>query len=87
MKKNIDVKLNGVKIDINEAFVKGYSIINDLRKGEFFLLKEGTAKESNVWVYDGWNSSTRKYEAHKWNDVNHFRQFKKNTLVYTMFEF
>ena len=59
-----------------------------LKVGDFFTnttVKE--VKESNVWVYDGYNRSTRKYDAHKFSDVNHSKSFNASTHIVTGFTF
>lgn len=58
--------------------------INQLKKGDFFKRKE-TSKD--VYVYDGFNRSTKKYSAFKFEDISDFMEFKKGTKVFIDFEF
>ena len=62
--------------------------IQDLKKGEYFTVKPiAEPKESQVYVYDGYNRHTKKYVALKFNDFCVFREFKKDTEIYTDFIF
>lgn len=58
--------------------------INQLKKGDLFKVKE-SAKD--VYLYDGYNRFTKKYSAYKYEDINSFREFKKDTKVFINFEF
>lgn len=58
--------------------------INTLKKGSYFKLNADT---SIIWVYDGYNRSTGKYSAYKFDDINSFREFKKGKEVFINFEF
>lgn len=58
--------------------------INKLKKGDVFKRKE-SAKE--VYVYDGYNRFTRKYSAHKFDDICAYMEFKKGKEVFINFEF
>lgn len=58
--------------------------INKLIKGDFFKVKEGA---QSVYVCDGYNRSTGKYSAFKFDDISSFREFKKGTKVFINFEF
>ena len=62
--------------------------IRDLKRGEFFTLSNlSTPKPSQVWVRDEYDRSERKYIAHRWDNINHFRSFKADFAVYTEFTF
>jgi len=46
--------------------------LKNVKPGDFFTLtphEEPT--ERQVWVMDGYDRSTRQYEAHRFTDVNH----------------
>lgn len=58
--------------------------INKLKKGDYFKLND---KGRTVYVYDGYNRSTKKYEAYKFDDIGAFREFKKGRLIFTDFTF
>lgn len=58
--------------------------INKLKRGDLFKVKEGA---KDVYLYDGYNRSTGKYSAFKFDDINSFREFKKGTQVFINFEF
>lgn len=62
--------------------------IKHLKKRDFFTLKPcEEVKECNVWVRDFYNRSTKRYECYKFSDVNHYRSFNRNLIVYTDFIF
>lgn len=62
--------------------------IKDLKKDEFFTLKPiEEPKESQVWVFDGYNRSDRTYCAIKFSDISDSRCFKGDKEVYTGFTF
>lgn len=56
-----------------------------VRVGEFFRLSE--SESAPVWVRDEYNRSSRKYEAYKYDNVNHWGEFKGTRLVYVDFTF
>lgn len=58
--------------------------INNLKKGDFFKLNETSPI---VWVYDGYNCSTKKYSAYKFDDICHNREWNKNKMVFVDFIF
>jgi hypothetical protein len=58
--------------------------IETLKKGDYFKISE---KHSTVYVYDGYNRSTRKYSSYKYSDISDFREFKKGKQVFIGFEF
>jgi hypothetical protein len=62
--------------------------IKDLKKDEFFTLKPiEYPKESQVWVFDGYDRSDRTYCAIKFSDIGDSRCFKGDKEVYTGFTF
>ena len=62
--------------------------IHELKKGCYFTLKPILyPKESQVFVYDGYDRSEKKYLACKFSDISVIRMLKKNTDVYTDFIF
>lgn len=58
--------------------------INKLKKGDYFKKTQST---NIIWVYDGFNRSTGKYSAYKFDDINHYQEFKKGKQVFINFEF
>lgn len=58
--------------------------IEKLKKGDFFKRKEGA---KDIFVFDGYNRSTKKYSSYKYEDINSFMEFKKGTKVFINFEF
>lgn len=62
--------------------------IQELKKGDFFTLKPiAVPKEHQVYIYDGYDRSLKKYCATKYIDISDGRTFKKDTEVYTDFIF
>lgn len=62
--------------------------IQELKKGDYFTVKPiAEPKESQVFVYDGYDRSLRKYCATKFSNISVDRTFKKDTEVYTDFIF
>ena len=62
--------------------------IQELKKGDYFTVKPiAEPKESQVFVFDGYDRSERKYCATKFSDISVGREFKKDTEVYTDFIF
>lgn len=62
--------------------------IQELKKGDYFTVKPiAEPKESQVFVYDGYDRSERRYCATKFSDISSGRTFKKDTEVYTDFIF
>lgn len=67
---------------------KGFKVvkqIRELKQGEFFKLKD--TESAPVWVRDEYDKSSRKYWIYKFDDVNHGREIKGTTVVYTAFTF
>ena len=58
--------------------------IQDLKKGDFFKKSE-TAKI--VFVKQHYAQSSKRYAANKFDDINDYQFFKKDTLVFVDFEF
>lgn len=62
--------------------------IQELKKGDYFTVKPiAEPKESQVFVYDGYDRGLRKYCATKFSNISVDRAFKKDTEVYTDFIF
>lgn len=53
--------------------------IETLKKGDLFQLVNGKA----ILVHDGYNRSTRKYSYYRYDDICHFGEKKKGTLITT----
>lgn len=52
--------------------------IETLKKGDFFTINPlENPTEKQVYIFDGYNRSTRNYSSYKFNDVNEYREFKK----------
>lgn len=58
--------------------------IEEVKTGTFFKLK---AKSNIVYIRSGYNRSTKRYEAYKFDDVNSFREFKKGKEIIVGFTF
>lgn len=62
--------------------------VRELKKGEMFTLKPiEYPRESQVYVRDEYDRSTKKYICYKWSDVNAERLLKGDKEVYTEFCF
>ena len=63
--------------------------IKDLKKGEFFTLKDygEYPPESRVYVRGDYERSEKKYSCYKFTDVNAESFFKGNRLVFVGFTF
>lgn len=62
--------------------------ISQIKAGTLFTLKPiEEPKESQVYVRDEYNRSTKKYEAYKFGDISDFREFKGDKKVYIDFYF
>lgn len=59
--------------------------IRELKKGEFFRLRESDT--APVWVRDEYFPSLKKISTYKFDDVNHERLLNGNTTVFTGFTF
>lgn len=77
-----------------------FTTIDKVKKGEYFKIairskhKDGDAGfyttltvMPTVYVADGYNRSTKKYSAYRFEDINHFIEKKKNTPVQIGFDF
>lgn len=63
----------------------GTSTIRQLKKGEFFRLKD--SETAPVWVRGDYVSSEKKFSTHKFDDINHETLRKGETEVYVGFTF
>lgn len=62
--------------------------IEQLKKGDWFTRKDyKTPKDTQVFVFDGYCRSSRKYAAQRFSDISDFIYLKKGTTVFTEFEF
>lgn len=59
--------------------------LKTLERGDFFKLKP--TETSTVWVKGGYFREVGKYSTYKFDDTNHERLLKGDTLVYIDFEF
>lgn len=59
------------------------STIEKVKKGDYFRFPG----RKPVYVADGYNRHTRKYSAHKFDDVNTFAERKRGCVVEIDFEF
>lgn len=60
-------------------------IIRELKKGELFRLRD--TDTSPVWIRDGYVPTLGKYSTYKFDDVNHERMQKGDTMVFVGFTF
>lgn len=66
----------------------GKQTIKEIKKGDFFTLKEiSLPKESQVYIKGDYDKSTKTYSCYKFSDVNSERFFKGSKEVYTGFTF
>lgn len=62
--------------------------IKELKKGDFFTLKEVEyPTDRQVYVRGEYDRTERAYYCHKWHDVNDGRFFKGTRKAYTDFVF
>ena len=64
--------------------------LKELKKGEFFTRKAlggQEAKESQVYIKDDYDYSTKKYWCYKWGDISKGMALKGGTEVYQDFIF
>lgn len=62
--------------------------LKELKKGDFFTLKNITyPKESQVYIKDEYDRSTKTYICYAFNDINKFRCFKGDKEIFTDFTF
>ena len=64
--------------------------LKELKKGEFFTRKSlggQEAKESQFYIKDDYDYSTKKYWCQKWDDVSKGMELKGDTEVYQDFIF
>lgn len=63
--------------------------IKDLKKGEFFTLKDygECPDESKVYIRDSYDRTAKKYSCYKWSDINHESMIKADRTVFVGFTF
>ena len=62
--------------------------LKDLRKGEWFTLKDiQYPSENQVYIKGEYDRTEKKYCCHKWGDINSDRLIKGDKEVYTDFIF
>ena len=64
--------------------------LKELKHGDFFTRKSMNgreAKESQVYIKDDYDRSTKKYWCQKWNDISKGIELKGDAEVYTDFIF
>lgn len=64
--------------------------LKELKHGDFFTRKPMNgqeAKESQVYIKDDYDRSTKKYWCQKWNDISKGIELKGDTEVYQDFIF
>lgn len=62
--------------------------IKELKKGDFFTLKEiECPNEMQVYIRGAYDKTTKTYSAHKYGDICAERAFKPNKKVFTDFIF
>ena len=60
--------------------------VKDLKKGDFFTIKEiEYPRENQVYVRGEYDRSSKTYSCYKFSDVNYERFFKGEKVVYTDF--
>ena len=63
-------------------------LLKEVKKGEYFTKKEiEYPTERQVWVKGDYDKSTKKYECHRFDDVNTFTYVNGTKEVYTDFIF
>lgn len=58
-------------------------VIESVKKGDYFRLLGA----KRVYVADGYNRSTRRYSAYRFDDICHYIEKKKGALVEVNFDF
>ncbi len=62
--------------------------IKELKKGDFFTRKPiSEPSERQIWVRGEYDRSCKRYEVHKWSDVNYIAYLKGNQEVFDDFIF
>lgn len=62
--------------------------LKELKKGEYFTLKEVEfPNETQVWVKGSYDRSSKKFSCHRFSNVNDERFFKSNKKIFTDFIF
>lgn len=59
--------------------------LRNVRRGEFFRL--ANSESAPVWVRDDYNRSTKKFEAHKYDNMGTWVNFSGSRAVYVDFSF
>lgn len=59
--------------------------LRNVRRGEFFRL--ANSESAPVWVRDDYNRSTKKFEAHKYDNIGRFIECRGSRAVYVDFSF
>lgn len=63
-------------------------IIKDIKKGDYFTLKEiSEPKESQVYIKGEYDKSSKTYSCCKFNDMNEERFYKGNKIIFAEFIF
>ena len=58
--------------------------VKELKKGDFFTKKPNPSpSDSQVWVRGDYDRSAKKYECHRWDDVNTFCYLSGSREVFT----
>jgi hypothetical protein len=78
--KNEDTSINGIHTPLNDGKL---TTIEKVKIGEWFKLPN----KKTVYVARGYNRFEKKYESSKYDDINHYRGFKKGTKVEINFTF
>lgn len=79
-KKNEDTSIDGIEKPLNDGKL---TTIEKVKNGELFKLPN----KKTVYVARGYNRFEKKYESYKYDDINHYRGFKKGTKVEINFTF
>ena len=62
--------------------------LKDIKKGDYFTTKNiSLPKESQVYVKGDYDFAERCYVCHAFNDINKFRFFKADKIVFQNFTF
>ena len=57
--------------------------IRNLKKGDYFTLKEiEYPNETQVWVRDIYDPTTKTFICYNFSDINRFRSFKGSKMVF-----
>ena len=62
--------------------------LKELKRGEFFTLKEyAEPKENQVWIKGEYDRSSKSYECTRFSDMNDYRYIKADRNIYIEFVF